>query len=334
MARPDTWMPFYWGDFWMDTGHLTPAEGWAYINLIGAYWVSGAPLTTDEDRLQRLAKVTSLSEWERVRKTVLSFFTLTVTEDGHCYSHSRIDRELGKAKKAYKSRVDHMEKINASRKAKQSLSTVTDTVTEDSTQSLSTVTDTQPQPQPHSPYGDTRPSDDAQGASLKGKVWKPCLDFLVQASGKPENLLRGLVGKWVSDFGDERTLASIVEAQRNSPLEPIAYVEKVLRNAKRDAPAAPSSPEKIDPPPGLSGWRLAAWKHLGPVGFKSWVETAEETREDETVVLTYSTPFLRDYARNHHSGVFERMIKAADPTVKTLRITDALEIPGFLKRSA
>ncbi len=71
MARPDTWMPLYWGDFWKDTTHLSEIEGWAYINLIGAYWTQGGPLVNDDVRLQRLSKCAPRN-WRSVRATVLA----------------------------------------------------------------------------------------------------------------------------------------------------------------------------------------------------------------------------------------------------------------------
>lgn len=264
MAKPDSWMPFYWGDFWRDTGHLTPAEGWAYINLIGAYWIKGSPLEADEDRLQRLAKVTSLSEWERVRKSVLSFFELTETEDGNCYRHSRIDRELAKATKAYAGRVKHMEAVNAKRRAKQSPSPVTEadtvSVTVQETQTL--PTDTVTQPQPHSPIGEKKDTSlrDGADAPLKAKIFREGLEFLAKATGKNPDSLRGLVGKWCSENGDELTLKAIIEAEKHSPLAPIPYCERVLKNAKIAAAAAPTTAEMGDPEENLWRARASNWK--------------------------------------------------------------------------
>lgn len=239
MARPDTWMPFYWGDFWRDTGHLSPAEGWAYINLIGAYWVQGKPLDADEGRLQRLAKVTSLSEWERVRRVVLAFFMRTVIDGNDCYSHSRIDRELAAATKAYGKRCAHIAKVNEKRRKKQSLSPVTDadteTVTDAVSQSLSTVTDIQPQPQ--SPNGEVQATPDAD-APLKARIFGPCLEWLARQTKQNPNKLRALVGKWCSQHGDGNTLEAISAAQTSAALDPIPYITRVLAGGGRNARSA------------------------------------------------------------------------------------------------
>ncbi len=92
MARPDTWMPMYWRDFWADTGHLSPVEGWAYINLIGAYWTIGGPLENDDARLARQAKV-SPKEWKAARPAVMAFFSV----DDKLIHQKRIDAELAVA---------------------------------------------------------------------------------------------------------------------------------------------------------------------------------------------------------------------------------------------
>jgi uncharacterized protein YdaU (DUF1376 family) len=123
MAKPDSWMPIYWADFWHDTRHLNTIERCAYFNLLGAMWVNGGTLTDDSDRLQRLSTVTS-TEWDTVRGVVLGFFQRD--ENGDLYQ-SRLRKEYLKASKAYDSRCKHMEKVNSDRK--QSLSTVTATGT-------------------------------------------------------------------------------------------------------------------------------------------------------------------------------------------------------------
>jgi uncharacterized protein YdaU (DUF1376 family) len=85
-------MPMYWRDFWADTGHLSPVEGWAYINLIGAYWTIGGPLENDDARLARQAKV-SPKEWKAARPAVIAFFCV----DDKLIHQKRIDAELAVA---------------------------------------------------------------------------------------------------------------------------------------------------------------------------------------------------------------------------------------------
>lgn len=92
-ARPDTWMPIYWGDYSRDTGHLNAAGHGAYLMLIKHYWCSGAPLRDDDDELWRIACCDNLKEWQKLRPKIVRMF---VSGDG-LLRHKRIDRELAAA---------------------------------------------------------------------------------------------------------------------------------------------------------------------------------------------------------------------------------------------
>lgn len=91
-AKPDTWMPLYWGDYLRDTAHLSAAEHGAYLLMIGHYWTSGQPLPDEEARLARIARMTQ-REWRASRCVLAEFFTIA---DG-VWRHGRVDKELGKA---------------------------------------------------------------------------------------------------------------------------------------------------------------------------------------------------------------------------------------------
>lgn len=87
MALP--FMPFYWGDYWRDTAHLSDAEHVSYLRLISHYWQHGALPTTDE-RLSRIAGRT-LNDWLEMKETMKNFFSEN-------WSHNRIERDLQKQK--------------------------------------------------------------------------------------------------------------------------------------------------------------------------------------------------------------------------------------------
>lgn len=91
-ARPNTWMPMYWADYWADTGHLSAAQHGAYMNLIGRYWMGGVPLPDNDDMLARLACMTA-AEWRRARPVIQTFFEVV---DG-VWRKARIDKELKRA---------------------------------------------------------------------------------------------------------------------------------------------------------------------------------------------------------------------------------------------
>jgi uncharacterized protein YdaU (DUF1376 family) len=78
-------MPFYWGDYFRDTRHLSRAQHGAYVLLIGHYWTTGG--LPDDD--QQLANITcsTLAEWRAERAILQAFFY-----DG--WKHKRIEYEL------------------------------------------------------------------------------------------------------------------------------------------------------------------------------------------------------------------------------------------------
>jgi uncharacterized protein YdaU (DUF1376 family) len=83
MARP--WMPFYWGDYFRDTRHLSKSQHASYLMLIGHYWTAGS--LPDDD--QQLANITlsTLEEWRADKPVLQAFFY-----DG--WKHKRIEYEM------------------------------------------------------------------------------------------------------------------------------------------------------------------------------------------------------------------------------------------------
>jgi len=88
-ARPDTWMPLYWGDYLKDTGRLTTEGHGAYLLLIADYWTSGAPLPDDDAQLAAIARL-PLARWRALRRVLEHFFEVA---EGY-WRHRRIEREL------------------------------------------------------------------------------------------------------------------------------------------------------------------------------------------------------------------------------------------------
>lgn len=101
--KPDTWMPFYFGDYLRDTLHLTTTEHGAYLLLMAAYWCNGGPIPSDDTTLKSITKCKE-HEWARTKGVLAKFFKV----EGETWRHGRIDEELDDAKRI------HAEKIRAS----------------------------------------------------------------------------------------------------------------------------------------------------------------------------------------------------------------------------
>lgn len=91
-ARPDTWMPIFWGDYLKDTQHLDCQSHGGYLLLIAQYWTKGEALPDNDKYLRNVVGVTA-QKWTTMRPILEPFFIL---QDGVWY-HQRIDAELDKA---------------------------------------------------------------------------------------------------------------------------------------------------------------------------------------------------------------------------------------------
>jgi uncharacterized protein YdaU (DUF1376 family) len=91
-SRPDTWMPFYIGDYMRDTSRLTTEAHGAYLLLIFDYWASGKPLPDDDQQLAAITRL-AVSKWKALRSVIAPFF---IVGDG-LWKHKRVDHELATA---------------------------------------------------------------------------------------------------------------------------------------------------------------------------------------------------------------------------------------------
>lgn len=73
-------------------------------------------------------------------------------------------------------------------------------------------------------------STEAGGASPPEVDFKKIIfDGGIKLLGGSEQSARSLIGKWLRDYGDAAVVAAMVEAQKLKPVEPKAYLEKILK---------------------------------------------------------------------------------------------------------
>ena len=253
--RPKAWMPLYVGDYLTGTAHLSAAESGAYLHLILHYWNNGGPLPADDEQLRRLSRM-ERDEWAASKGRVLAFFVI----EGDRLIHGRVDAEIAKATEVYEGRKARAEAARAAREAK--AASVNSNIRTDVSPDMPTQSQSQSQSQ--SPVvrvppsaartGEVSKPDDsaAEPPPLKTKLFGECLQWLGRAAGKDPNRLRSVVGGWCRDYGEEPVLRAFLRAQRDGPVEPVAWITAALKtekgplNGNRNRRSAAQSPEDRD----------------------------------------------------------------------------------------
>lgn len=67
---------------------------------------------------------------------------------------------------------------------------------------------------------------------LKTTVFGPAREWLEANTGKTEQQIRPLIGRWCRDHGEAAVLMAVDSAKRNSAVDPIAWVQKELRHER------------------------------------------------------------------------------------------------------
>lgn len=210
MAVP--YMPLYVADYMADTAHLSTVEHGAYLLLIMTYWQRGEKLPNDDRKLARIAGL-GPREWARVREVISEFFQV----DCSGWFHSRIETEL------HNLRAKSLKKRNGGlARAKQMHSNCS------APAQLIVDTDTSI-PLAKAKGGDAAQSSPSVQAveSDSGKAfWDAAKAYLGPRRA-------AMIGKWVKTYGQPETAKAITAAQIERAVDPVPYIERVLRGAPK-----------------------------------------------------------------------------------------------------
>lgn len=88
--------------------------------------------------------------------------------------------------------------------------------------------------------GADAPPDPAKVMFDSGRV-------LLMASGKSRDAAGKLLGKWRADFGPEAVIVALGKAQREGAIDPVAFIEGVLRHAAKRSSAPQIGDRKTNP---------------------------------------------------------------------------------------
>ena len=86
--KPIEYMKFFWRDFNRDTGHLTRAQGFSYLQIMCAYYDNHGPI---HERVVARSSCATIEEWEADRDVIAEFFTI---DTSGMWKHKRIEIEL------------------------------------------------------------------------------------------------------------------------------------------------------------------------------------------------------------------------------------------------
>ena len=75
---------------------------------------------------------------------------------------------------------------------------------------------------------ETEPKGSDADASLAEKIWGEGLKAMCRMSGQPDRKLRGVIGKWRKDHGDQAVLDAITRAEQKGVSDPVPWVTAAL----------------------------------------------------------------------------------------------------------
>lgn len=67
-------------------------------------------------------------------------------------------------------------------------------------------------------------------------VFDQCLAWLSASTGKPEDKLRSLVGRWCRDHGNGDVIDIIAAAQKMAPVDPLSWIEATFQHRSKHDP--------------------------------------------------------------------------------------------------
>ena len=85
----------------------------------------------------------------------------------------------------------------------------------------------------------SEPNGSDASIDVKAIVFGQCLSWVAEKSGKAPSGLRPLFGRWCRDFGDAAVVDAVAAAQREGPVEPVAWISGKLAAGAKPKPGRP-----------------------------------------------------------------------------------------------
>jgi uncharacterized protein YdaU (DUF1376 family) len=214
-------MQLYVADYLGDTRHLSTEQHGAYLLLLMAMWRAGGSLPDDETKLARIVGL-SPAKWRRVSADVLAFFTVA---DG-VLTQKRLTAEIEKTKEKSIKRADAGSKGGQAKALKTKKPAVANATI--LPQHLSDIRD-QKEESKNSVASAT--GADAPSIDPKTILFRQGLPLLASLTGKPEGVLRPILGRWLKLTGNDcGAVLAEIERCRGSPVaNPVSWIEARLK---------------------------------------------------------------------------------------------------------
>lgn len=219
--KADTWMAFYVGDYLADTLTLTTRQHGAYLLLILACWKGGGFVSSDDETLAAITKL-SVKDWQHDKPKLAPYFEVSLDR----WTHNRVQRELQEAVRLTQERSKAGGKGAANRWRGHSNRTA---------EPLANTQQTDAPSQSPSPSSE-EPSGSSGGSPPPDPV-KLLFDAgvkLLTENGCTERNARMIIGKWRGEHGDEATHAAVKAAREEGITEPIAWITQRFAGKTRE----------------------------------------------------------------------------------------------------
>lgn len=212
-------LPLWTDALLSDTGHLSNEEFGIYMRLLIMIWRnSGCKIPANTNWLMRRLGVKE-NEYNDLYKPIIDEF---LQSDGNYLTQKRLMKEFLFLK-------DVSSKNSVSAKLRWN---------KEKTKSDGNAT------KPNEPITEDKSS---APVDFKRVIFDEGLRWLATAGKRTPTSMRSLLGKWCKDYGDSNVAAVLVKAQQFSPVEPISFVERMLKDAKTGKPTGSiSKPNKTE----------------------------------------------------------------------------------------
>lgn len=254
-AAHEKWMPLYVGDYLADTMHLTTRQHGAYLLLLMHSWRSEGRIPSQANQQAAIARMTE-AEWAKDGPAVLAFF-------GEDFTHARVVKELkvASAVTAQRSSAGKASAAKRQRALNERSNEKPTAVQREANGPVAPPLDSRGTP---SPSPSPSVSKDT-GGDLAAVVFRDGLAWMISKTGQSESNCRKQLGKWRGLIGDAALIEVLGAAQREGPIDAMAWLEKAVASRTGGKPRKPWEKPPADALPPAEPWeqRMSGWRKNG-----------------------------------------------------------------------